>query len=62
MVGAIPKAPVHVWLDTTYYRWVDWCIHHAPSGYQNPTFFCRFYGCRVSVTHCKEDCRRREGY
>jgi hypothetical protein len=62
MGGHNPKAAVHVWHGTTYYRWIDWCIHHASNGSKSPTFFCMFYNCRVSMIFCKEKCRHRGGY
>ena len=65
MGGDAIKAAVHVWYDTTYYRWVDWCIHHScsdSSSSRGRTLFCRSYGCRVSIAFCTEQCRHREGY
>lgn len=62
MVGVASKAAVHVWLDTTYYRWIDWCVHHLPPDRKSKTFFCRSYGCRLSIIFCIEECKHREGY
>ena len=64
-MASLTKAAVHVWLDTIYYRWVDWCVHHSSttsSSSKAATLFCRFYDCRVSRLFCKEQCRHRRGY
>ena len=61
MVGYDGKAPVHIRYGTTYYRMIDWCAKHIAPERTSQTFWCRSYGCRLSLIFCKEQCQHREG-